>query len=399
MRKNVGSEGIYEIQFWDEYRHRKTITLSGRKYSERTAIGLRDAVKTLVYEKINDVAVPHRRTQEWIEAAPLEIRKKLAKFGLCQMSSRHTVKELWDLFLDRYEFKTESTRKTYLHARERFALFFRNPNELIVKLTKDRIEEWKVFLLATGKFGVPTIAGTIQKTKAVFNWAKSQKWITVSPLAGVHGGSFRNPTKDRVVTMSEYHQLLDACPNQEWRVIITLARIGGLRPCEIMVLRWSDIDEYKHRDRFHVFSPKLNPHEHLRDREVPLFAEVLTELHKLRLMPGNEGQEYIINRYSNREKVNLVEPFTTIATRAGIGKIVRPFDNMRASRSTEVHREYGAKAESVWIGHSEKIAMECYLMVMDEDYAAAAGRRVIGSVAKAEPEHLPEVAQGQNLAF
>ena len=35
---------------------------------------------------------------------------------------------------------------------------------------------------------------------------------------------------------------------------------------------------------------------------------------------------------------------------------------------------YGTKMESVWLGHSEKTAMEHYLMVTDEDYAIAAGK-------------------------
>jgi len=67
----------------------------------------------------------------------------------------------------------------------------------------------------------------------------------------------------------------------------------------------------------------------------------------------------------------------TFAIRAGIGKIGRPFDNMRASRATEVARQYGSKAESVWIGHSETVARKHYLMVTEEDYtAAASGKRV-----------------------
>jgi len=49
---------------------------------------------------------------------------------------------------------------------------------------------------------------------------------------------------------------------------------------------------------------------------------------------------------------------------------------MRASRATEVHNQYGAKKESLWIGHSEKIAMKFYLMVTDEDYAIAAGKQM-----------------------
>ena len=350
-----------------------------RKYSERTARLLKDAVEVLIDKKINSDPKQHKPTQAWIEGAAPEIREKLAKFGLCQASSRHTVKELWDSFLDKYEIKTESTRKTYLDARKRFDLFFTKPNELIVKLTKDRMEDWKTFLLADGRFVAATVAGTIQKAKTVFRWAKDQNWIEKSPLEGVNGGSFRNRANDREVTMDEYHMLLSACPNQEWRVIITLARIGGLRPCEIMQLRWSDIGIGEKQDRVRVFSPKLHHHEHLCEREVAMFPKVLEELNKLRSIPGKGDREYVINNYSTRKNVNLVTPLNVIAERAGIGKIVRPFDNMRASRATEIAREFGAQAESVWLGHSKEVAKDCYLMVTDVDYTKAAGEDVIES--------------------
>ena len=90
-------------------------------------------------------------------------------------------------------------------------------------------------------------------------------------------------------------------------------------------------------------------------------------------IPGNENQESVINRYSRHGNVNLVSPLNKIAEKAGIGKIVRPFDNMRASRTTEIYREYGAMAESLWLGHSKEIAKECYLMVTEDDYTKAAG--------------------------
>jgi hypothetical protein len=48
---------------------------------------------------------------------------------------------------------------------------------------------------------------------------------------------------------------------------------------------------------------------------------------------------------------------------------------MRASRATEIHREWGSKIESEWLGHSEKTAFDHYLMVTDDDYAVAAGQK------------------------
>jgi hypothetical protein len=60
---------------------------------------------------------------------------------------------------------------------------------------------------------------------------------------------------------------------------------------------------------------------------------------------------------------------------AGLGqKIPKPFNNMRASRSTEVYAEFGAFLESRWIGHSHKIARDHYLQVRDEDFDRAVSR-------------------------
>ncbi|MGL6196549.1 MAG: hypothetical protein ACRC2T_17180 [Thermoguttaceae bacterium] len=82
----------------------------------------------------------------------------------------------------------------------------------------------------------------------------------------------------------------------------------------------------------------------------------------------------MINRYSDPERTNLGTQFARISLMAGLGKIQRPFDNMRASRSTEVYADFGAFLESQWIGHSSKIAMAHYLQVRESDYARAAGK-------------------------
>jgi len=129
------------------------------------------------------------------------------------------------------------------------------------------------------------------------------------------------------------------------------------------------------KHRLYVHNAKLKRIERLYKRAIPLFEEILTELDKLRSTPGNEEQEYVINRYSNRECYRLQRPFSRIAQKAGMGEIPRPFDNMRASRATEIHREWGSKIESEWLGHSEKMAFDHYLMVTDDDYAAAAGQK------------------------
>ena len=133
------------------------------------------------------------------------------------------------------------------------------------------------------------------------------------------------------ITLEEYRRLLDASPCQDWRVIIALARYGGLRaPSEVLRLRWSDINWEK--SRFYVSSSKTERYEGKESRVVPLFEELREELEKL-FFAQPEKTEFVITRYRDPERSNLGTQFARIVKMAGVEPIQRPFDNMRASRS------------------------------------------------------------------
>ena len=385
LHKRPGATPGYEILFFDTNGKRLTIYLGGRRYNETTAREVKKIVEELVFYRDNPDQIPRESTLKRIREFSDDIQQKLAKVGLVKVTPTHTVRELWDTFQKQKTDVEESTMTTYEAANDRFFAFFKG-NELLTELTSATMQRWKTYLRteiprerSTGRgLAESTVAGTLTKTKAVFNWAVRVGWLDKSPLDGVGRGSYRNESKDRFVTMDEYRRLLDACPCQEWRVIITLARIGGLHPCEILTFRWSDIDE--ENNRFQVFNAKLKRYDGLYKREVPIFPEVAAELRQLRATPDNQDTEHVINRYPRRERSNLGTEFSRIAKRAGIGLIPRPFDNMRASRSTEIYKEYGPKAENRWIGHSDAVALQHYLMVTDDDYAIAAGKKAIHAV-------------------
>ena len=50
------------------------------------------------------------------------------------------------------------------------------------------------------------------------------------------------------------------------------------------------------------------------------------------------------------------------------------------SRSNEIYSEYGVKEESIWIGHSTKIAKDHYWAVTDDDYMKASTGKTTKSV-------------------
>jgi len=81
--------------------------------------------------------------------------------------------------------------------------------------------------------------------------------------------------------------------------------------------------------------------------------------------------EFVIEHYQ-KTCWNLTSPFKTIARRAGLEGIIRPFDNMRMSRSNEVLARWGQAKESLWIGHSAAVMKNHYLRLSDSDFAEAA---------------------------
>ena len=383
-------QGAWVAQFSDGNGQRPRVRLG--KMCKKAAETIRSRIEEIISCRLAGLPLSSE-TSVWLGNLPDDMLVKLSKAKLITIQN-HTLGKLWETFRKQKKDVKASTLAVYDYVEHRlFSFFDREIN--LRKLTKEHFEQWKMFLRSdycnprTGKPLVEaTVAGSITKVKAVFNWAIKEKWITKDqdPLQGVRRGSFINRDKDREITMVEYYRLLDASPCQDWRVIIALARIGALRPCEILPLRWADVKWETHR--LLVKSTKTERYEGKESREVPLFPELRVELERLFQDTSSEGKELVINRY--RPGQNLGTTFSDIVQKAGLEPIPRPFDNMRASRSTEVYAEHGAFLESKWIGHSSKIAKNCYLQIRESDIERAAGLGAL--VQNFAPEAQPKIS-------
>jgi len=367
--RRSGKIAGYNIQ-WHEGKKRRTIHLGSKRYSRKTAGRLKEIVETLVYYRRNETTIPDKTTEHWLKNAPVELRAKLVKAGLLIVDEAKTCQQLWDEFQKDKTGIKPKTIKAYNECRTHFFKTF-SPTETIEKITPERLLKWKAAMLAT--HAEASVAGYIKNLSAVLRWAvKTQKWLSENPLEEIKRGSFVNDDNNRTISMEEYAKLLNACPNQEWRTIIALARIGGLRcPSELQQLRWSDIDWEK--NWFTVWSPKTEHHEGKDKRVVPLFHELQTELKQHFSLDETKGNEFVIQGLQGTAWC-LHEPFQKIARNAGLGTIDRPFDSLRTTRSHEVWERWGAAKENAWIGHSEAIRKKHYKgQFSDEAFAEAAG--------------------------
>jgi integrase len=297
------------------------------------------------------------------------IQKKLAKAGLIALVEQKTCRVLCEAFL---EFKRDSvkprTMEIYQTSQKHFFKEFSHA-EPIENITQERLLKLKHRLRSThSEAGTASVLKDIQ---TICNWAVSQDWLLKNPMAEISLGSFVNRNKDRSVSMEQYAQILTACPTQGWRVIVALARIGGLRPSEIILLRWSDI--HWDKNYFRVWSSKTERYERHRERLIPLFTRIRKELEPF-LSERKVGKEDFLFPHFQGKRVNLGTLLNVIVRRAGLETIVRPFDNMRASRSNEILRKFDCISESHWIGHSRKVMLDHYFQMSDEYFAEAVKR-------------------------
>ena len=241
-------------------------------------------------------------------------------------------------------------------------------------------EDFKLFLLKT-KLASTTVAKRLQFARQFFRAAVKRKLIASNPFAEVASKATVKTDRQQFITREETARLMAACPNADWRAIVALCRFGGLRcPSEVLSLRLQDVDW--ERQRVRVPSPKTEHHAGKASREIPLFPELATALLESS-EAAPEGAEYIIADKSYRQAAdtpggwrncNMRTQFERIVRRAGLEPWPRLFHNLRASRETELAREYPVHVVTAWLGNTPKIALKHYLMTTDADFAKAAGK-------------------------
>jgi integrase len=182
------------------------------------------------------------------------------------------------------------------------------------------------------KVGLPTLTESKTYQNLWDAFLKDQQ--DSCPMQEIPIGSFVSCTQDWFIDMAAYTKLLEACPNQEWRTIIALARIGGLRcPSELTRLRWSDIQWTQ--DQFVVRQPKTERYAKHKERIVPLFPELRIELERHFAAAKPKGDDFVIQQLQRIIWNKLRCSFDTITDKAGFKRMSHPFHNMRRSRRNE----------------------------------------------------------------
>ena len=369
--------GRKRLSFFDQSGDRKYIRLG--KMDMKQAIQIKAKVEDLIGACIAG-HTPLQETLHWMSEQrkkKTKLIEKLADLGLVHREYRPSVPDTLGAFITKYiESRTDVKEGTLVHYRQVFKRLvdYFGEERRLTDITTGEAKEWRRWLLEKGLAGA-TVNRSARTARHYFNEAIDYKVIDSNPFMGLPTVVRGNPERFHFIDRGTITKVIEACPNAEWRLLVGLARFGGLRiPSEVVKLRWGDIDWAN--ETFTVTSPKTEHHEGKGTRVVPIFPALLPLLQEAFDM-AEEGTEYVVQRFgssSDREEKtaqNLRTHFQRIIRKAGVEPWVKLWQNLRSSRATELADKYPEHVLTKWLGNTPKVAKEHYLQVTDEHWKRA----------------------------
>ena len=192
--------------------------------------------------------------------------------------------------------------------------------------------------------------------------------LTRNPFAALKGAVGSNRERDHFIDRETAAKVLAACPDTEWRLLFALSRYAGLRcPSEHLALTWDDVNWAE--GRLLVRYRKTAHHEGKGTRVVPIFPELRPYLDAA-WDEAAARAVYVIARYRTPNQ-NLRTQLERILAKAGVKPWPKLFQNLRATRATELAADHPGHVAAAWPGHSTVVANKHYWQVTEADFIKA----------------------------
>ncbi|KAA1258618.1 site-specific tyrosine recombinase XerC [Rubripirellula obstinata] len=365
------------IQFVDPAGRRQTLRLG--KSTKKHADEVCRRVELLLSAKLSGDSVD-RQTAAWLKSIDGPIRERLVKVGLAEPSAgRMRLGEWIDKYIESRSDIKGNSLANYQRTRRSLVDFFTEDRPLET-ITPGDAEDWRIWLATKSNRrdkGRKTLADeTVRRrsgrAKQFFNAAIKRGLVESNPFEDLVGTQRGNPKRQHFVHAQIIYDCIEHAPDTQWRTIIALCRFGGLRcPTEVLGLKWDDVDLAGGKMTIHA--PKTAHCASGGVRACPIFPELRPYLEDAEEL-AEPGTIHVITRYRDTN-ANLRTTFKKIITRAGHQAWPRLFQNLRATRETELMAKYPAKDVAAWLGNSVPVAMLHYAMATAESFERAIQER------------------------
>ena len=371
---STNAKGLKRLMYFGAENERKTIYLG--KVSKKDAQAVKLRVEELLSCKFCGTS-PDRNTLEWVASISLVLRTKLSNHGLIDVGNLPV--KLKKTSIKDFLVKYTETRKNGMKPSTIIvwsqvidSLIEHMPSGIAIQdVNAGHASDW-LDKLREEKYAATTIHKRISFARQFFAYAIKHKLIKENPFASVK--VTKPKAKSNVEVPREAIEKILAVCDPTWKAIVSLSRFGGLRcPSEVLTLKWSEVDF--DAGRMTITAPKNEHHEGGGIRICPLFPEVREALQNLRRL-----DEYVIDKPAYRKSADTVKGWANANLRthflkrlkeANVDPWPRIFHSMRASRQTELQLEFGTPAACAWLGNTEEVAKESYLLIFENEWKRA----------------------------
>jgi integrase len=378
--------GLRGQRYFVQFLHPDTglrVTISMGTTSKRQATTGKMAIENLLNNVRNGLQLDPQTTV-WLSSLKKDLKKRLGAAGLIDYNEQSEMK-LQDFLKDYENRRTDAkplTKTNWQKAFRNLKTHFGKETP-INKINQADARAYERYLKSKKTSKKPdakplapaTIAKQIGHAKQFFADAVERKVIETNPFDALKVSRGINKSREFFVTREMTKQVVDACPDAQWRLIVALCRYAGLRcPSEVLAVTWDDIDWSKKRIR--IASGKTEHHDGGGERIIPLFPELVEPLKDCFDLAGvgieTPSSARLITRYSDSSK-NLRTTFEKIIKRAKLKPWPKLFQNLRASLATELVQEFQHQQHvaAAWLGHSIKVAAQHYWQIRDSDFDRA----------------------------
>lgn len=383
-RKDSKKRILRSVQFTGIDGRRKTVGLG--RVREKVAVSICHHVEELLRSKITGYAYADE-TARWIRDLDQPLFDKLVDVGLLKprLDNDLDSMKLGD-FIDFYIAKRTDVKPLtivkYKAGRKAMVDYF-GENKPIGEINEFDTEDWQRTLRDKG-YAENTVRKHTATAKLMFGAARKKKLISVNPFESLSAAIRPNHERFFFITHEMSIKIIEACPDNEWRLIFVLSRYAGLRcPSEHLLLRWQDVKWEK--NRILVSSPKTEHHEGHESRLIPIFGEMREYLNKA-FDEAKPGEEFLITRYRMANS-NLRTRMKRIIENAGLDVWPKLFQNLRSSRQTELEDTFPAHTVCKWIGNSDAVAAKHYRQVRETSFDQACAANALQNTAEMQRKH------------
>jgi integrase len=341
---------------------RKTIRLG--KIDRKSAEAISRHVEALLAAKIGGQSVP-RDTAAWLGGIGASLHDKLEAVGLIEPLNRLTVEEFtvnWLADKTAAGFKPTSIRAWGQTAANLNAQF---GQRALSSVSHADGEAFRAEMSARGLRST-TIHKRLGHARQILEDAVRLGHLAVNPWKYVRHRAGDPSERRAYVPVAHAERVLEYCPDVWWRLLVALARYGGLRiPSEAFSLTWGDVDW--ERNRLCVPSPKTentgNSH-----RVIPLFPLLRPHL-EAAFEIAAEGEVHVFPEDMRQRAsgpmgwggANLRTTLGKIVRRAGVEPWPRIWHSLRASCESDLAQSFPLATVTKWLGNTPSVALRHYV--------------------------------------